>query len=375
MKETFVTILFSLFIIPSSFASGVEGKTHTPSFSAFVETVMQEKFIPGMAIAKIKNGHIELAQGYGFANIENKTPVTKNTLFNIASISKPIMGVVILQLIDQGKITLDQDINDYLPFKIDNPNLVGEVITLRHLASHTSSLDDFYDVETHALNKDAETSLGDHLKSLLLSSGTRYENGAYYLNTIPGKARKYSNLGAGVAGYLVEVVTGKTLAEYSKVLFTSLGMAETSWLLHDLDLAKVAIPYEVKQKKLVAHPHYGNPQYPDGGIRTNISELSKFLVAMVENLDQSGNKVLSDKQRKEMLSLQLSPEISTSQRFFWRDNSTGMIGHMGSDIGVFTAFYFDPIRKDGFIILMNRGQDEQTTQAMIEIANRLRDNP
>ena len=95
----------------------------------FIPALMEEAAIPGLAIAKIKDGKTVLLQTYGKASVETAAPVTKDTLFNIASISKPIMGLVLLQLVEQGKLDLDQDINHYLPFKVDNPHTQDEKIT------------------------------------------------------------------------------------------------------------------------------------------------------------------------------------------------------------------------------------------------------
>ncbi len=86
----------------------------------YIPALMEEAAIPGLAIAKIKDGKTIFLQTYGKANIETAAPVTKDTLFNLASISKPIMGLVLLQLVEQGKLDLDQDINLYLPFRVDN---------------------------------------------------------------------------------------------------------------------------------------------------------------------------------------------------------------------------------------------------------------
>ena len=185
-------------------------------------------------------------------------------------------------------------------------------------------------------------------------------------------------------------------------------MTHSSWLLYDLSLKNIAVPYEIEQcvpylpriagiscadtespglneligryinppaeaKYFRPYPHFGNPQYPDGGLRSSIQELSSLLVGILANRDQSGQPLLSDAMYKEMFKLQLNPTVSDSQRFFWRDNSMGLIGHMGSDLGVFTALYFDPVSKDGFIILMNRGMDAKAAEAMKNIANRMND--
>lgn len=382
---------------------------HHRKLEDFIPALMTEAAIPGLAIARVKHGHTVLVQTYGKANIETGTPVTQDTLFNLASISKPIMGLVLLQLVDQGKLDLDQDINHYLPFKVDNPHTQDEKITLRHLASHSSGIADYYDIQSYSENRDSTTSLEQHLKSLLLPDGSNYQQGAHFLPQRPATQRQYSNLAAGLAGYLIEATTGQSLAQYSKQqLFPSLAMTHSSWLLHDLQLNTIAVPYEVEQcvpylpqiaglscadteapvfnalisryinppaadKNFKAYPHFGNPQYPDGGMRSSILELSQFLVAVLNNRDSTGQPLLSAAMYQEMFKLQLDPAISDNQRFFWRDSAQamGLTGHMGSDLGVFTAMYFDPASKDGFIILMNRGMDAKATSAMQQIAKKL----
>ncbi len=347
--------------------------------------LMIEAAIPGMAVAKVENGEVVFTGVYGDADVDNGRPVTKDTLFNIASISKPIMGLVLMQLVDQQKIGLDSDINNYLPFKVDNPNIENETITLRHLATHSSGIADYYDTQSYGINQDSETKLEQHVKSLITYEGSLYNNGERFLKYAPGTKRKYSNLGAGLAGQLVEAVTGETLAEYSKNnLFKQLGMSNTSWLLHDLNLADIAVPYEVElnyvinefvapprsYKSFIPYPHFGNPQYPDGGMRTSIEQLSSFLKQLLTNRDVKGEPILSDENYSEMFKLQLAPEVSDSQRFFWRDRG-GLTGHMGSDLGVATSMYFDLSTQTGFIILFNRGLDESSGRAMNKIAETL----
>ncbi|WP_444945076.1 serine hydrolase domain-containing protein [Microbulbifer sp. ZKSA006] len=333
--------------------------------------------------------------------MEAGKPVTQDTLFNIASISKPIMGATLLQLVDDGKLALDEDINSYLPFKVDNPHMEGEKITLRHLASHSAAIKDYYDYATYAENRDPSISLEQHLRSLLVKGGSRYGSGDYYLASNPGEHREYSNLSAGLAGLLVESVTGQSLANYSRdTLFHRLDMETASWRLNGLDLSSIAVPYKVEQcvpfvglcadsesekmnylirkfinppfeyKQFHAHAHSGNPQYPDGGVRISIADLSDFLLGLLHNRDKSGAQILSEVMYQEMFRLQLPVSISDSQRFFWRGRD-GLVGHMGTDLGVFVAMYFEPESKDGFIILMNRDMDSQSAVAMQRIAERL----
>jgi CubicO group peptidase (beta-lactamase class C family) len=220
------------------------------------------------------------------------------------------------------------------------------------------------------------------------------------LPSLPGSVREYSNLAAGVAGLVVESISGEGLAEYSRDnIFRPLGMNNTGWLLSNFNLNDIAVPYEIEQcipytsicadwtspksnfvisklfdpplayKHYQMHPHYGNPQYPDGGVRTSVKDLSKFVLAMFGI--EEGDATFSQGLIKEMLAKQLPAEIDARQRFFWRDDKEGHTGHRGSDIGVFTYLYFDPEEKTAVIILMNRGVDMAAERAMDKLSKRL----
>lgn len=367
----------------------------------FMKRILTEAAIPGLAVARLEDGEVKFLGSYGFADVDAGRRVTNETLFNIASISKPILGVVLLQLVDRGLLDLDRDINDYLPFRVDNPHIDGEVITVRHLATHSSGIDDYYDVRSYSVNRDPDVSLEQHIRSLLTKEGSLYEKGRRYLPYLPGTQRKYSNLSAGVAGLLVEAVTGTSLSEYSdKTLFHRLNLNNTSWRIKGLRLETIAIPYEVKQcvpftgfcadtespktnllisklfsppfgdKTYLAYPHFGNPQYPDGGIRTSIEDLSAMMSGILTNVDAVGKQLLTERSYGELFSLQLPAVISDSQRFFWRDRN-GQTGHTGSDLGVYTSTYFSLETRNGYIVLMNRGVDTVAEEAMQRIVMRL----
>lgn len=341
-------------------------------------------------------------KGYGYANVEKQKKVDIHTPFNLASISKPVMGIALMRLVEQGLLDLDEDINTYLPFKIDNPKLEKEMITMRHLATHTSSINDYYDIESYAVNQDAKISLSNHIRKLLTPEGELYNQATYFKNIHVGTERDYSNLGAGVAGLVLESITGKSLAQFSnEEIFNPLEMKNTSWLLADFDLSELAIRYNVKQcipffnfcadvsepksnfliskifnppfknKSFMAYPHYGNPQYPDGGLNSSIYDLTILIKTILNKGKYNGNPLLSDTSFKEMFRLQLPDSISTRQRFFWRDKKDGLIGHSGSDLGVFTSAYFDLEKQNAVIILINRDVDAVTEQAMDDIRDKL----
>ncbi|MCY1646644.1 serine hydrolase [Caulobacter sp. SL161] len=370
------------------------------SFDAFVPALMEEEAIPGLAIAVVRDHQVVHMQGYGFADVASRKPMTADTPMNIASISKPILGIILLQLHDKGLLDLDRDINAFLPFRVNNPHADGLPITIRQLATHTSGIADYYDTADYQKGADSPTPLVEHLRALLSPEGARYKSGAYYLNAAPGASREYSNLGAGVAGAVAENAGGAPLSVLAKAnVFEPLGMTNTSWVLADYPAGKLATRYDVSQclpftglcastedpkrnflirkvfrpsaadRSFSAYPHFGNPNYPDGGVNASARDLALLAQSILAGGKTGSGRLLSPASFNEMLKLQLPPSIDDRQRFFWRDRN-GLTGHAGSDQGVFTSFYFDMKKGNAIIVLMNRTPDLQTEEAMARLNKR-----
>jgi len=106
---------------------------------------LENQIIPGFAVAVVNENGILFQKTYGYSDLENKTAYQPNTRQIIASVSKTFIGVALMKLVDQGKINLDDPINKYLPFEIKNPKHPNIDITIRMLATHTSSIDDYDD--------------------------------------------------------------------------------------------------------------------------------------------------------------------------------------------------------------------------------------
>jgi CubicO group peptidase (beta-lactamase class C family) len=368
-------------------------------FDNFITALMAEESIPGIAIAVIRQRQIVRIEGRGFADVASRRPMTADTPMNIASVSKPILGITLLQLRDQGLLDLDEDIGAYLPIRVFNPHFQTAPITLRQLATHTSSIADFAEPADYAADADSPVPLAEHLRGLLTPGGERYHAGAHYLKAKPGNVREYSNLGAGVAGAVAEAVAGKPLAALGQDgIFAPLGMRNTSWLLRSYPPGVLATRYEVRQcipylrvcatsisaklnyligtvfdppapyRTLEPYPQYGNPNYPDGGVHSSVRDLAILTLAILEGGSHEG-AILTQASFEEMFRLQLPPSMDDRQRFFWRDRD-GLTGHAGSDRGVFTSLYFDMAGGNAIIVLMNRTPDGRTEAAMERIYER-----
>jgi CubicO group peptidase (beta-lactamase class C family) len=372
------------------------------NFDAFVSAFLDEQAIPGLAIAVVKNHEIVHMKGYGFADLKSRTPMTADTPMNIASISKPVLGIILLQLHDKRLLDLDADVSTKLGFRISNPNAKGEPISVRQLATHTSGIADYFDPDDYNKGADSPVPLSDHLRSLLSSDGARYEAGSHFLKEKPGTAREYSNLGAGVAGAVAEAVGGAPLATQAKAnVFGPLGMVNTSWLLADYPVGRLATRYEVYQclpytsfcastsqpklnyligkifrptradRRYESYPQFGNPNYPDGGVNSSARDLSLLAQSLLAQAKTGSGKLLSPATFAEMMKLQLPPSIDDRQRFFWRDRD-GLTGHAGSDQGVYSSLYFDLKKGNAIIVLMNRTPNLETESAMEKLFKRIR---
>jgi CubicO group peptidase (beta-lactamase class C family) len=330
---------------------------------------MNESSIVGIGAAIIVNKKLVWTKGYGYADKENKKPFTSHTIMNIASISKTFTGVCLMRALEDHPVSLDEDINKYLPFKVINPNFPTEKITLRHLATHTSSLADRYPFygSTYHYGGDSPQDLGEFLKNYFTPEG-KYYSKDNFLDKKPGTYRDYSNIAAGLAGYIVEIISGKKLNEYGKKhIFKPLKMKNTGWLLSEIDLANHSKLYHKEGDTLKPIQLYGLPTYPDGGVRTSVSELATFFIALLNEGEYKGVRILKKESAQTMQKFQFDatnkPEnvnlAKLNSGIFWATKqSASKIGHAGSDPGVKTEMLANLTKDVGVILFTNTGLKE-----------------
>ena len=171
---------------------------------------------PGASIAIIQNGKIIYSQGYGAANLEYGVPNSPATVFPLASVSKQFTAFAIYLLVQDGKLSLDDDVRKYLPKLHD----YGKVITIRQLLHHTSGVRDHWNLLLLAGWRPEDQITDDDVARLLFQQTE--------LNFAPGDQFLYSNSGYALLAMVVKQVTGKTLPEFAKErIFDPLGMAHT----------------------------------------------------------------------------------------------------------------------------------------------------
>ena len=326
---------------------------------------MEELNIPGLAAAAINSGRVVWIGTYGWANIEDQNPVTLNTPFMIASVSKPITATILTTLYTDGQFQLDDDINEYLPFSVRNPNFPLIPITFRNLLRHRSGIADdyegFYKQYWDVAEGDPTTSLDEYLESYLDPEGANYSSSKNFLDYEPGEHYSYCNTCYALLGLLAQQISGSPFEQLSqKVLFGPLQLKETGWFLRDFGDREPAMPYGLDDSDtFVPYGQNGYPDWPAGQLRTSITDLSRFLSTYLSEGKIDGDNVINP-----VVIETLSPVIPDKGFHTWAlegDGDGGLLySHSGGDIGVSTMMMLNRADSKGVIVLTNGEADVQS---------------
>lgn len=246
-----------------------------------------ENNIPGATISIVHNQDIIYKRGYGYSDLKDELSVNPNeTLFRIGSISKLFTWTAVMQLVEQGKLDLNEDINTYLDFEIPNQiynsSIKPQPITLYHLMTHTSGFED--------IKKDLafiNPSLMPTLKEYIY---TNLPNRIFH----PGEVVAYSNYGAALAGYIIELVSKQTFHEYiEKYIYTPLQMQHSSFeqpLPHSL-MNNIAHASKFIDGKYIEDDFIYLLQ-PAGAMSTTSDDLARFMIAHLNKGNYQNQSIL-----------------------------------------------------------------------------------
>ena len=333
------------------------------ALDAAIQGHMQAADLVGLAAVALVDGKVVWQQGYGLADRRRGVPFTPDTVMNIGSISKTVVGVAMLQLVEDGRLDLDADVRTWLPFSIDHPHHPGAAITLRQLATHTSGISDRPAVyrEVYHYGEATPPPLRHFLRDYLSRGGRHYAE-ANFLPQAPGRHREYSNIGAALAGYVVERAAGASLPRYTRShVFGPLGMRRTRWALRSAH-ADHSDLHVVHNGMVIPIPRYALTTYPDGGVRTSAADLSALFGALLTDGSGQGRRILSPASVAELRRFQFSADqrpdnldvAEKNSGLFWqsKDNVTRM-GHGGNDPGIYAEMLTGLDRRIGVILLVN----------------------
>ncbi len=226
---------------------------------------MRERHFAGAAIAVIKENKIVKAQGYGLANVELNVPVSKETVFEIGSVSKQITAAAVMLLVEEGKINLDEKISKYLPTAPE----AWKNVTVRNLLTHTSGIKSYTGLSGFELTKHLKRD--EFIKAI----------GAFQLEFEPGTRWNYSNSGYNLLGFIIESVTGKSYWDFVQTrIFNPLGMNRTANRDPQFIVPNRADGYEWQDGKLVGRDYDLTDVFSAGAIVSTVMDLAKWDTAL-----------------------------------------------------------------------------------------------
>lgn len=355
----------------------VSAYTPAPDLDAYILQTMSDLHVPGVAACGIVDDGIAWSGAYGHADLEHDIPVTDETLFVLASISKPVTGTALEQLAEEGAIDLDLPVDTYLPITVRNPSYPVAPITARQLMTHTSGIHDSWTIlDTLVVwGGDSPLALRPFLEGYLTPGGA-YHAPDNWNDWPPGERYEYSNVGATLAGYLVESVSGRSLeAVCQDSIFAPLGMDATSWYLAGVDTTRLAVPYDwdAGAGVFVRYPHWGTPFFPASQLRTSAPQLAHFLAAFMQCGALGDARILECSTVAAMTSPQI-PSIEINTGLFWYRMHYGgrfLWGHAGAYYGCRTHMFYAPAEGIGAVVLTNGEDFAAVSMIMHEVLERV----
>ena len=385
MKK-FLTLALAFLLTGGLFSCGAatpEGPAETPAgprvlteaqlakLEKDLTAVARDHDVVSMQVAFVVGNEIVYSKAIGLKNYEAKTPASVTDLYRIASISKSFSGVSTMQLVEAGKLSLDDDVSDIVGFRVRNPKFPETPITVRMLLSHTSSVVDNSKV---SYKKSFDVTLNP-------TTASATNVAACYSNYEPGTHYQYSNRGINLLGAVIEKVSGERFDNYVRQhILLPLGITDAGFNVDSLDRSRFASLYTIdddgdfKEQK-GAYERY--PQYdtyrigvdtphlsPAGGMKISILGLAEWMLTLKRGgLGRNGVRILPA-ERVEQMFQKATPDNSTVKYGFTLSVSKTLLGfpmrgHTGSAYGLKSVLSFSLDQDFGVVVFCSSVDGEK----------------
>ena len=316
--------------------------------------------IPGAVVTIVKDGKILTARGFGYADVDKRTPVDpERTLFRPGSVSKLVTWTAVMQMVEQHKIDLDRDVNAYLDFKI--PARDGKPVTMRQLMTHTGGFEEaakgllVYEPKTHV-------ALDVYIK--------RWTPVRIFA---PGTTPAYSNWGTALAGYIVQRVSGEDFDSYlDRHIFAPLGMRNSTFRQ----------PLPAGLARQMAEGYIGGKSKgfefvepaPAGALSSSGTDMARFMIAHLQDGALDGQRILQPATAQMMHNsplgpvdpISLAPPLNRMELGFFETNLNGreVIGHLGDTSAFHTSLHLFMKEGVGLYVSFNSPGKAGAVQAL-----------
>jgi len=332
----------------------------------YIRQIMEAHRMVGAAVGVVQGGKVLLEAGYGVRELHSQKPVNERSMFHMASISKPFTATAVMQLVEAGKLALDDDIRQHLPeLRVDNS--YGGAITVRQMLSHTSGFPDVTDYEWYSAEQD-EGALETYVRGLDIR-----------LLFKPGERVCYSNMAYEVLGHLVHRVSGQLFEDYQKEhVLNPLGMdASTFFALQVPDeLRNTPHTFDSDLHISDAYP-YNRKHAPSSTLNSSAHEMNRWALAQLAYASGGRAPILSP----ELHELMWTPVMSAARPdqpdkwaglgwFIDQHRGQRIIYHGGHDMGFMSCLVLAPEVQLGVTFMTNTEpeQIERIALGILDIA-------
>ena len=319
---------------------------------------LQREDIAGAVIAVVKDGKVIFAKGYGFSDVEKRTPVTADsTLFRPGSISKLFTWTSVMQLSEQGKLDLDKDVNEYLDFKI--PPAFGKPITLKNIMTHTAGFEE--------VGRDLFVADAQHLYPLEGFLKQRVPDRIFPPGVIPA----YSNYATALAGYIVQRVSEKPFEQYVQDnIYTPLNMQRSTFVQPLPENLKPMMSNGYKKASEKAQSFEFVEAFPAGSVSTTARDMCNFMIAHLQNGQFEGKQILKPETAKLMHSRLFGTDdrLDAMAHGFYEESRNGerIIGHGGDTEYFHSDLHLILDKNVGFFVSFNSaGRGEVSSRTIL----------
>lgn len=321
-----------------------------------LKEIMDQYEAVGLSVAVVKKGKPVYEAALGFKDLESREPLRSSDLFRIASISKSFTSTAILQLEEAGKLSLNDEISQYMGFPVQNPKFPDIPITLRMMLSHTSSLND----------SQGYFELG------VLDPSVNTEWAKSFNDYAPGEGYQYCNLNFNMLGAVVEKVSGERFDNYiHEHILKPLGLYG-GYRVGALDSTRFAKLYafegSYKESPAAYHPRteelrqykpgVSTPVFsPTGGMKISAPGLARYMI-MHMNYGKSGKRRILSKKSAKLMQTPVRQDYGLALlRTEKLIPGVELVGHTGSAYGLYSSMFFHPGKKYGIVAITNGCKD------------------
>jgi len=370
MKTLVLSTFLAVAMLMVSCGPNLEQQANTA-----MNDLIKELNAVGLSVAVVKNNRIVYTGAFGAKNIDAGTQIGTNDIFRIASISKSFTATAIMQLHELGKFKLDDDVSPALGIEVRNPHHPELPITYRMLLSHTSSMSD---------------AAGYFSLDVINTQKTNQVERAYN-SYAPGTQYQYCNLGYNMLGTLVEILSGERFDLYiKKQIIDPLGL-KAGFNVDAFDKSQFVTLYSYSNEKFTESTDaylsratelenyimgYSTPIFsPTGGMKIAPKDLAKHMLVQMNQGTWKGVKILKPESVQAMQTPYLFPDGSEGEdRYGFALRTTTklvegetLIGHTGSAYGLYSAMFFEPVKKFGFVMMTNGSPSKRSDNDFLAV--------